>query len=445
MHSAKLSALGYRHVDPGSKRTPAKRYSGFRRSASATAAQRAVYSLLSEMRRGSLIITDPWGEKTSFGAEPDQAGGSNSTVRPSAGMTIHHPEFFARLLRGGSLAFGESYVDRWWDVDGDRLVDLFKVLFANKLEYRLRGNLLAKVVALTHRTRSDPRSLQAAKRGVEAHYDLSNEFFALMLDETMAYSCGYQLRDDDRLVDLQRQKYDRICAKLALERGGLLLDIGCGWGGLLIHAARKYPGIRGVGITLSKAQRTLAQERIKCAGLSDRLQIELADYRKIAGSYDFIVSVGMFEHVGRAAYPIFFQTVRRLLKPSGLGLLHTIGLEEDPALRPDPWTQKYIFPGSRLPRLEELMAELRAAHLAVGHIESWRPHYAATLRRWCENFERNWPRIQSLGAKFDERFYRMWRYYLQISEAGFVDSTMELYQILFCGREGWAFPERFTF
>jgi cyclopropane-fatty-acyl-phospholipid synthase len=176
-----------------------------------------------------------------------------------------------------------------------------------------------------------------------------------------------------------------------------------------------------------------------------RVDAAMCDYRDLVGRYDFVVSIGMFEHVGRASYATFFRKTHQLLDVHGVSLLHTIGMEEPLWRTQDPWVDTYIFPGSRLPRLEELSREVRSADLAIGHVENLRPHYAMTLRHWRRNFEENWDTICSLDSRFDERFRRLWLYYLQICEACFIDSTVELYQILLCRRDTWSFPLNFRF
>lgn len=397
-------------------------------------AQKAIYRLLSRIEKGELLISDHQGRQVRFGKKNSEQ---------HAHCKVHHPQFFSKLLCGGSLALGESYMDGWWEIADDRLADFFRIIFQNKLEFAIEGSLSLRMYLFLQRILVSPRRLGAAKRSVAAHYDLGNGLFKHMLDESMTYSCGYAKTESDSLKEMQQQKYERIYQKLGLSKGGSLVDIGCGWGGMLAYAARKNPAITGVGITLSTEQYEFARARLRTEGLSDRIKIYLSDYRQFNGSYDFLVSIGMFEHVGRESYPIFFEKAAELLKPGGIGLLHTIGLEEEPDIKPDPWVGKYIFPGSRLPRLEELSRELRAQSFTVGHVENLRPHYAITLRKWRKNFVDNWREIKSHG--YDERFYRMWNYYLQISEACFCDSTMELYQVLFCKGNAWRFPLRFEF
>jgi cyclopropane-fatty-acyl-phospholipid synthase len=290
-----------------------------------------------------------------------------------------------------------------------------------------------------------PTDAHVARRGVHQHYDLGNSFFGMMLDPSMTYSCGYAHTSSDSLSVMQEQKYARICQKLALERGGSLVDVGCGWGGLLAYVAERYPQVKGLGITLSTEQCSYAQERLRQIDPGGRFQVVMCDYRDLRGRYDFVVSVGMFEHVGRRSYGRFFRTLRNLLNPRGVALLHTIGMEEPLWRLQDPWIDTYIFPGSRIPRLEELIHQARVTDLAIGHVENLRPHYAMTLRHWRENFTRNWAKIRELDGRFDERFKRLWSYYLQMCEACFIDSSVELYQLLLCPRDQWCFPLTFRF
>lgn len=397
-------------------------------------AQRIVYRLLSNIKIGCLVIRDPHGTESVFGP---------MNGKPYVYLIIHNDNFFSRLVAGGSLALGESYMDGWWDIREGNISDFFQILFANRLEFEIKGDLSLQLSLLFSRFLSDPKYLKAAKQDIQSHYDLGNSFFENMLDESMTYSCGYQKSDSDSLARMQEQKYERIYDKLGLGRGGTILDIGCGWGGMLIYAAKRNPNISGIGITLSEEQRSYANNRITAEGLSDRIRIELQDYRECKGSFDFIVSIGMFEHIGKSSYSVFFKRVKELLRQDGVGLLHTIGIDEDPVLHPDPWMSKYIFPGSRLPRLEEIIKGLREVSCTIGHFENLRPHYAATLHKWRENFISNQARILALG--FDKRFFRMWDYYLQLCKACFTDSTIELYQVLFCNGRHWDFPRCFDF
>ncbi len=268
-------------------------------------------------------------------------------------------------------------------------------------------------------------SLQRARENITYHYDKGNDFYALWLDESMTYSCAYFRSVEDDLETAQRNKYEHICRKLSLKEGETLVDIGCGWGGMLIYAAQHY-GVKGVGCTLSKNQAEYAQEKIHSLGLDKQITILYQDYRTLEGQFDKYVSIGMFEHVGKQFYPVFMKKVASLLKPGGLGLLHTIGKEV--ASPPDPWTMKYIFPGGYLPVLNEITYHLGVAGFSTLDIENLRFHYAKTLDHWAERFERQ---VEKVREMFDERFVRMWRLFLNGSAAGFKWGDTRLFQITF--------------
>ncbi len=392
--------------------------------------------LQQHIRRGSLIVVEPGGRRTLCG---------QAEAKLAVTLHVHHEGLFARVLAGGSLALGESYADGWWSVAGDRLADLFSLLFANNVDQLFTQSPVQTLLERVRRWRPLRSKREKSREDIRMHYDLSNEFFALMLDATMMYSCGYARNESDDLATMQEQKLDRIARKLGLDRGGELLDIGCGWGGLLLHVAKNYPQVRGLGITLSEEQYSFVHAALRERGLADRFRVQLLDYRDLSGRYDFVVSVGMFEHVEYASYGTFLKKVSTALNPDGVALLHTIGLEEEPSRRQDPWMERHIFPGSRLPRLEELARTARQSHLAVGHVENWRPHYALTLKHWRRNFVANWGAIQQLGSRFDNRFFRKWDLYLQLCEACFVDSTVELYQLLLTPRPAWNLPLNLEF
>ena len=309
---------------------------------------------------------------------------------------------------------------------------LFRNNVYSKASQRVTIPLLIKVI--TQRLQTVPTNIQNSRKNVQHHYDVGNDFYQYFLDSTMTYSCGYQRKETDTLEQLQLQKYELICKKLALKSGESLIDIGCGWGGMLIYAAENY-GVSGTGITLSVEQAALAKKRIEQKGLKDKIKIEIADYREIKGQYDKFVSIGMFEHVGKDSFTTFMQKASELLAPSGVGLLHTISTQAKKE-RLGPWVAKYIFPGGYLPQLHELTQELWAAKLTVAHCENLKPHYAETLKRWAENFNENREEIASLGTKYDERFRRMWYLYLQSSETSFRYGSLGVHQLLFFkGRE----------
>lgn len=266
------------------------------------------------------------------------------------------------------------------------------------------------------------------KKEVQSHYDIGNDFYRLWLDETMSYSCGYFLKEDDSLYQAQVNKIEYILKKLYLQKGMTLLDIGCGWGFLLIQAAKKY-GIRGTGITLSEEQHKEFQKRIEEENLGDLLTVKLMDYRelpKCGKQFDRIVSVGMVEHVGRDHYQLFMDCAKKVMNPGGLFLLHFIsGLKEHAG---DPWIRKYIFPGGTVPSLREILSCAAENDFHTMDAENLRLHYNRTLLCWRENFEKHTEEIKEM---FDERFIRMWNLYLSSCAATFHNGIIDLHQILF--------------
>ena len=337
-------------------------------------------------------------------------------------IRVTDPRFYRRIVMDGSLGFGEAYMDGWWECE--RLDQLFHRLLAVDADRLIDSWVKLRLLGLV--LRHALFNLQSSQRAFvvgERHYDIGNDVFETMLDSTMSYSCGYWPQAAT-LEEAQRAKLDLICRKLKLQPGERLLDIGSGWGGLARYAAEHY-GVEVLGITVSKEQQKLARER--CAGLP--VTIELRDYRQLAGRFDKVVSVGMFEHVGPKNYADFFAIVERLLKDQGLFLLHTIGNYLTPR-KLDPWMDKYVFPNGRLPSAAEIAASVEGCLL----IEDWHnfgADYDRTLMAWWENFERGWPR---LADKYGERFYRMWKYYL-LSCAGFFRSRQgQLWQVVFSKR-----------
>ena len=265
------------------------------------------------------------------------------------------------------------------------------------------------------------------EKEVSSHYDIGNDFYKLWLDETMSYSCGYFKHEDDTLYQAQKNKVDYILEKLYLKEGMTLLDIGCGWGFLLIEAAKKYK-IKGTGITLSEEQYKECQKRIKEEGLSDYLEVRLMDYRDLPSDgkmYDRVVSVGMLEHVGRENYQLYLDCVSKVMKDGGLFLLHFISaLKEHPG---DPWIKKYIFPGGSVPSLREVMNCMAEDNFHTQDIEDLRLHYNRTLLCWEKNFKDH---IEEAHTMFDERFLRMWDMYLSACAATFHNGIIDIHQIL---------------
>ena len=254
----------------------------------------------------------------------------------------------------------------------------------------------------------------ASKSNVAHHYDISNDLYRRFLDADMQYSCAYYARPGMTLEQAQSAKKHHIAAKLRLEPGLKVLDIGCGWGGMALELARSY-GVEVLGITLSEEQLALARERAKAAGLEDRVRFQLIDYRDLKGQFDRIVSVGMFEHVGTPNYRTYFSSIRDLLAPDGVALVHTIGRRSPPSTT-NVWIRKNIFPGGYIPSLSETAAAIEQTGLFITDVEILRLHYAHTLKAWRERFRAEW---QAVAAMRDERFCRMWEYYLASSELGF--------------------------
>jgi cyclopropane-fatty-acyl-phospholipid synthase len=338
-------------------------------------------------------------------------------------IRVRDPRLYRRVLTGWSLGLGESYVDGDWDCD--RLDELFHRLLRTDIESRAVGWSRMRLALETLRqTRLNLQSPSRAFEVGERHYDAGNDVFEAMLDERMVYSCAYW-QHADTLDEAQEHKLDLICRKLELAPGQTLLEIGCGWGGLARFAAERY-GAVVTGITVSREQLALARQR--CQGLPVTLLLQ--DYRELAGRFDKIVSVGMFEHVGPRNHAVYLDTARRLLAPGGLFLLHTIGLDVS-AHRTDPWIDRHVFPNGKLPSAAELSRALEGRFL----IEDWHnfgPDYDRTLMAWHGRFERAWPR---LAPRYGEAFARMWRYYL-LSCAGFFRSRQgQLWQLVLAGRE----------
>ncbi len=332
-------------------------------------------------------------------------------------IQVCNDRFFNRVLTGGSLALGEAYVAGWWECEAlDCFFDRILKYQVDQLTKRsLRMCWCRFKTALAMSTGWFP----AFAIG-HCHYDIGNDFFSLMLDKWMNYSCAYWKNADD-LDKAQEAKMDLICRKLKLEPGLNVLDIGCGWGGLAAYMARKHD-VSVTGITVSKEQANLARERCKHLPVD----IQLMDYRKMNETFDRIVSVGMFEHVGVGNYRTFMKTARRCLAPQGLFLLHSIAGNSSKRSC-DPWISKYIFPNSMIPSGAQITSA--AEQLLV--IEDWHsfgPDYDPTLMAWHQNFIKNWDRIRQ---RYDQRFFRMWTYYLLACAGSFRSRRNQLWQIVF--------------
>lgn len=332
-------------------------------------------------------------------------------------IKVHNPALFKRILQVGSLGFGESYMDGWWDCE--RLDVLFTRILQAGVDERLPKNLsdIARIAyARLFNRQSRKRAWQVGKE----HYDIGNDLFRAMLDPYMQYSCGYW-KDADTLEQAQQAKLKMICEKLQLKPGMSLLDIGCGWGGLAQYAAENY-GVSVYGVTISAEQQKLAQER--CQGLD--VEIQLQDYRDLDRQFDRIVSVGMFEHVGPKNYDTYFRVAARNLKPDGLFLLHTIGANQT-NLHVDAWIDKYIFPNGCLPSVRHI-SEASEGRFVMEDWHNIGADYDRTLMAWYENFKRAWPQ---LAEEYSERFERMFTYYLNACAGAFRARDIQLWQVLF--------------
>lgn len=346
----------------------------------------------------------------------NQAGITLNGDRPYD-ITVHDQRFYQRLLQEGSLGLGESYMDGWWDCP--RLDSFFERVLRAKLDQRLPTHL-SDIARVAFTRLVNRQSVRRAWIVGKRHYDLGNDLFRAMLDPAMQYSCAYW-KDAHTLEAAQQAKLQLICEKLHLQPGMRLLDIGCGWGGLAEYAARNH-GVSVVGVTISAEQQRLARER--CQGLD--IDIRLIDYRDLHEQFDRIVSVGMFEHVGPKNYATYFDVVARCLKENGLFLLHSIGTGES-YVRGDAWINRYIFPNGHLPSSSQL-AQVAEKHFVMEDWHNFGADYDKTLMAWAQRFQQAWPQ---LATNYDDRFKRMFTYYLYACAGSFRARHTQLWQVLY--------------
>lgn len=367
------------------------------------------------VRDGELTIIDANNQSHHFGR-----GGL-----PSVRIRLKDPSLHWRLFTDAALALGEAYMDGTLVLEDGRIEDLLELLFLNMSRFGMPPMMQwANQLRFAARRVFQFNPLLRSRRNVAHHYDLSDEFYALFLDSDRQYSCAYFQTPADSLEASQEQKKRHIAAKLRLSPGLSVLDIGSGWGGLALYLAR-MTGASVTGITLSKEQLKYAEARAHDHDQSSRLRFELKDYRNLEGQFDRIVSVGMFEHVGIDHYGTFFQKISRLLANDGVALVHTIGRSDGPGVT-SPWIRKYIFPGGYTPALSEVLPAIERSGLVVSDIEILRLHYAETLAEWLRRFRANWHEAARL---YDERFCRMWEFYLAGAEMGFRHQGLVVFQI----------------
>jgi len=354
--------------------------------------------------------------------------GRNGNGPPDAVLRVSEPAFLDEVLVTGNLALGEAYMRGDYSIDGDDVAGFIGVLLRNRLDQELRNQMGATMLLKMAGIRLANR-IRGRFGNIHKHFDIGNDLYEAFLDSSLAYTCGYEATVDGTsdLETLQQNKFARICKKLQLREGDRLADLGCGFGGLLMYAAEHH-GITGKGLTISKKQAELANERIAKKGLGDRIRVEYASYETLTGTYDRIVSVGMMEHLTDAEYPVVVSLIARSLTPQGRGLIHYIGYN-GPKSHSDPFTQKHIFPGAQWPKLSQLTHELEVNSLGILDVENLVRHYTLTLEAWLEKFRNAYPNLDQ--TRYDASFKRMWEYYLGCAIAASLYAKVALYQILF--------------
>jgi cyclopropane-fatty-acyl-phospholipid synthase len=387
-------------------------------------AERAVRAGLRDLSYGCLTVSTG-GESTTYGRR-DPADDV-----PAATLTVHDPAFWRAVALGGHVGAAESYVAGEWTTPD--LTALVRIFVRNREVLDGLETGMARIAqplrAFLHARNRNTRSGSA--RNIQAHYDLGNDFFSIFLDETLTYSAGVFERPAATMRDASIAKYDRLCRKLAIGPEDHMVEIGSGWGGFALHAAGTY-GCRVTTTTISREQHALATERIREAGLGDRVEVLLEDYRDLRGTYDKLVSIEMIEAVGHHYFSTFFRRCAELLEPHGLAAIQAITIQDrfyESARREVDFIKRYIFPGSCIPSVSVLTGAAAPTDLRLVHFDDMTPHYAETLRRWRAAFHERWDQIAALG--FDEHFRRLWDFYFCYCEGGFDEAVLGSVHFLF--------------
>jgi cyclopropane-fatty-acyl-phospholipid synthase len=369
-----------------------------------------IFNLLSSvLREGRLEIRADDGSVWTLGRS-----------EPHAVMRVRDAGVLPRILLYPALRFGETYMDGDWEPEG-RLLDVLEV--GMKFLQQIEANPVVQMVRSGAGRFLESNDPQRSRRNISRHYNLDADFFRSFLDADLHYSCAYFAEPEMTLEQAQQAKCAYVAAKLDLKPGARVLDIGCGWGGMAMYLAERY-GAEVTGVTLSDEQCMVARKRSRERGLQDRIEFRVEDYRQVSGCYDAIVSIGMFEHVGRPQYQAYFNKICELLTEDGTALMHTIGRSAPPG-GTNPWINKYIFPGGYIPAASEVLLPIERSGLLLTDLEVLRLHYARTLAFWHERFHQQ---RSGIASQMGERFCRMWEFYLQVSEASFRWDDLVVFQ-----------------
>jgi cyclopropane-fatty-acyl-phospholipid synthase len=400
-------------LDPQSQRN-----SILRRRLTAKGARDIFLGMLDESVKDATILFRMENLSLAVGARRGEPNKADVTIR------VISETFFSRVLCYGNLGLGEAYMRGDFEIENGSLHDFLTILMRNRMNERVGKDVRVLLKIGAYRFAN---AVFGKEKNVQRHYDIGFDLFESFLDSRLVYSCGYANTSDDDLEQLQTSKLHRICRKLRLTPSDHLLDIGCGFGGLLMFAATEYAAT-GIGITISRDHFEMANAIVRGRGLSDRVRIELKDHLAIDGKFDRVVSVGMLEHVPRSEYKYYFRNIARILKPDGIGLVHAVSCNSS-RNQHDPFIQKYIFPASNQPRLSEITGALERNHLAILDVENIIRHYRPTALWWLKRFQANQNKLNQ--QKYDRVFQRMWEYYLSCAIAAAGASDAAVFQVLF--------------